>query len=242
MLHGLETALNLIYPPTCLTCRQVVEGNAGLCGPCWRETAFIGGTVCDSCGVPLPGGRHGEVAHCDACLRDPPPWVQGRSALLYRDMGRKIVLAFKHGDRQEIAAPAALWMAQAIGRYLQGNTLIAPVPLHWSRMIKRKFNQSALLGKALAGELGCAWCPDLLQRTRRTQVLDGKTRTERYTAVQGAMAVHPRRTELLRGRPILLVDDVMTSGATLSCATQACLDAGAGEIRVVTLARVAKDT
>lgn len=240
--QGFQTALNLVYPARCLTCGAVVDSDFGLCGTCWRDTAFVGGTVCDGCGVPLPGVDTGGSPHCDACIETPRPWVQGRAALAYRDMGRKLVLALKHGDRQEIARPASLWMANTLKGILPENTLIAPVPLHWLRMIKRRYNQSALLAKALSARTGHAWCPDLLQRYRRTPSLDGLGRQERHDAVQNAIRIHPKRRHRLIGRPILLVDDVMTSGATLTATAQACLDAGSGPVRVVTLARVAKDT
>jgi predicted amidophosphoribosyltransferase len=239
---ALQTAAGLIYPPACLCCGAMVDHAAGLCGPCWRDTAFIGGTVCDSCGIPLPGAVVEEVAQCDACLSAAPPWVQGRSALLYSNMGRKMVLALKHGDRQEIAKPAALWMARAIADKLPADTLIAPIPLHWLRLVKRRHNQSALLAMALSRETGFTCCPDLLQRVRRTPSLDGKTRIERYAILQDAITAHPRGVDRMQGRSVLIVDDVMTSGATLSAAANACIAAGAGPIRVVTLARVAKDT
>ncbi|WP_295510975.1 ComF family protein [uncultured Sulfitobacter sp.] len=242
MLAQIQTTVGLIYPPACLSCGGAVDRHAGLCGPCWRDTAFIGGVVCDSCGIPLPGGSKGEVSHCDGCLAHPPPWVQGRSAFLYADAGRKMVLALKHGDRQEIAKPAALWMARAFRGKLPAETLVAPVPLHWQRLVKRRYNQSALLGRALARETGLAWCPDLLKRVRKTASLDGKSRIERFEILQDAIYAHPKRQHLMLGRPVLIVDDVMTSGATLFAAARACIDAGAGPIRVVTLARVAKDT
>lgn len=242
MLPQLQTAVDLLYPPACLCCGRAVGNADGLCGPCWRDTAFIGGTVCDSCGIPLPLGPPGEVAQCDDCLVHPPAWMQGRSALLYSDMGRKMVLGLKHGDRQEIAKPAGLWMARAIAGMLPDNSLIAPVPLHWLRLAKRRYNQSALLAKALARETGLAWCPDLLQRVRRTPTLDGKSRAQRYDILRDAIIAHPRRVDRLLGRPVLIVDDVMTSGATLGAATHACIAAGAGPIRVVTLARAVKHT
>jgi ComF family protein len=242
MLAQIQTAVGLIYPPACLCCGGAVDQHAGLCGPCWRDTAFIGGVVCDSCGIPLTGGTLDEVAHCDSCLAHPPPWVQGRSALLYAKMGRKMVLALKHGDRQEIAKPAALWMDRAFRGQLPAETLIIPVPLHWQRLIKRRYNQSALLGRALALETGLAWCPDALQRVRKTASLDGKSRIERFESLEKAIRAHPKRRHRMQGRPVLIVDDVMTTGATLFSAARACIDAGAGPIRVVTLARVAKDT
>ena len=242
LLKGLQTGLDAIYPARCLTCGAMVDGDFGLCGTCWRDTAFVGGTVCDACGTPLPGEDHGDDPQCDACLKTPRPWKKGRAALLYRDTGRKLVLALKHGDRQEIARPAGLWLARAAKPLIAANTVIAPVPLHWLRMIKRRYNQSALLAKALASSAERPFCPDLLQRVRHTRSLDGLGREERMKTLDNAIRVHPKRRHRLMGRPVLLVDDVMTSGATLAASAQACLDAGSGPVCVVTLARVAKDT
>ncbi len=222
-------------------CGGLVESDFGLCGPCWRDTAFLGGVVCDSCGVPLTPGGQGDVHLCDGCLNTPRPWIQGRSAILYRDKGRKLVLSLKHGDRQEIARPAALWMANAMRGMLEPDTIVMPVPLHWSRLLKRRYNQSALLAKHVSRLSGHDYCPDALLRYRRTASLDGMSHDERYNTLEKAIRVHPRRAHLVTGRPVLLVDDVLTSGATLSAATQACLDAGSGDVRIVTLARAAKD-
>lgn len=242
MQERLQTAVAMIYPPRCLTCGDTVDSDFGLCGPCWRDTSFIGGAICDCCGVPLPGEDSSDTLHCDDCLAATRPWAQGRAAMLYRDTGRKLVLALKHGDRQEIAKPAALWMANAVQDICPENTLIAPVPLHWLRLVKRRYNQSALLAKALAREIGLDCCPDLLQRTRRTVPLEGLGREERHSVLENTIVINPKRRHRAVGRSILLVDDVMTSGATLSATAQACLEGGTGPVRVVTLARVAKDT
>jgi ComF family protein len=239
---GFQTAVSLIYPPRCLGCGGQVDSDFGLCGPCWRDTPFIGGTICDTCGVPLPGDDDTGSLKCDDCLITPRPWVKGRAALLYRDNARRLVLALKHGDRQEIAQPAALWMARAIDDLPKQHMIVAPVPLHWTRLLKRRYNQSALLAQALARHTGLAVCPDLLQRHQRTQSLDGMTKENRFSSVKGAIRVHPKRRHRLAGRPVLLVDDVMTSGATLSAAADACLAAGSGPVYVVALARVSKDT
>ncbi len=152
-----------------------------------------------------------------------------------------MILALKHGDRPELARPAALWMAKA-GRYmLHDKMLIAPVPLHWTRLLKRRYNQSALLAQHLSDETGLSHCPDLMIRSKKTPMLEGKTLRERTEILSQAIGVHSKRRHRLTSRDILLVDDVMTSGATLTACARACLDAGANHIFVLTLARVAKD-
>lgn len=214
----------------------------GLCGPCWQDTPFIGGTVCASCGLPLPGEGDGYRVECDDCMRQPRNWDDGRAALLYQGNARSLVLALKHGDRPELAKPAAVWMAQAGKALFRSGMLIAPVPLHWSRMLKRRYNQSALLSHALGRKTGISVCPDLLVRKVRTSALEGKTAGQRADILQDSIVAHPRRYRELAGRQVLLVDDVMTSGATLTACTNACLKAGAAHISVLVLARVAKDT
>lgn len=220
----------------------MVESDFGLCGPCWRDTPFIAGTVCDACGIPLPGADDRHRLECDDCMERPRPWTQGRAALLYKDRARRMVLALKHGDRGETVRPAGLWMARAAKPLLRDGMLIAPVPLHWARLVRRRYNQSALLAQQLSIQTGLAQCPDLLVRTRRTRPLDGKSVTQRFADLDGAVQVHPRRRHRIAGRRVLLVDDVMTSGATLSACASACLDGGAAEVCVIVLARVAKDT
>ena len=241
MWAGLQTAVELLYPPRCLGCGSIVDSDFGLCGPCWADTPFIGGTVCDACGVPLPGEADGFRIECDDCMKVPRPWKQGRAALTYKDRGRSMVLALKHGDRLEIAQPAGLWMARAARPFLKDGMLIAPVPLHWTRMLKRKYNQSALLADALAQVSGLAMCPDLLVRFKRTTSQDGKSAAKRFADMAGVVKPHPKRRHRMAGRAVLLVDDVMTSGATLTACAEACRAGGAKEIFVVTLARVAKD-
>lgn len=202
---------------------------------------FIGqSSVCVDCGTPLVGAAVTGGDRCDECMVIARPWKQGRAALLYCGKGRDLILALKHGDRPDIARPAGIWMARAASDLIQPQTLVVPVPLHWRRLVRRRFNQSALLARALAREAKVACCPDLLQRTRATPPLDGRGRDERFAVLRGALTVSRRRRLVLQGRPILLVDDVMTSGATFAAATEACLAAGSGPVCVVSLARVAK--
>ncbi|GHD98346.1 competence protein ComF [Defluviimonas sp. 20V17] len=243
MQTAIGQALHLIYPPQCLSCDALVTTDFGLCGACWRDTPFIAGLTCDKCGAPLPGETNAGSSPecCDDCLTVPRPWHQGRAALLYRDNGRRLVLALKHGDRQDLARPAAIWLARAARPILTPDMLIAPVPLHWRRLLTRRFNQAALISAALSRELALDHCPDLLSRTRRTPSQEGRDRDDRFSNLAEALAPHPRRGARARGRHVLLVDDVMTSGATLSAAAEACRSAGARAVSVLALARVVKD-
>lgn len=236
---GLQAALRLIYPPQCVACGEAVASDFGLCGPCWRDTGFITGTVCDLCGLPLPGD--GGVAQCDDCLSIGRPWEHGRAVFLYRETGRNIVLGLKYADRIDLARPAGDWLYRAAGPILRPDMLVAPVPLHWRRLFTRRYNQSALIAARLAKLAGLAHCPDLLQRIRSTGTQEGRSRVERFGNLSGAIRVHPARANRMKGADILLIDDVMTSGATLAACAEACLAAGAARVSVSVLARVAKD-
>ncbi|WP_417523341.1 double zinc ribbon domain-containing protein [Marinovum sp.] len=237
-----QTALRMIYPPQCLLCREMVETDFGLCGPCWRDTPFLGGLVCDGCGVPLPGDNAEEIAHCDACLTRPQGWDRGRAALLYRDNGRRLVLGMKHNDRNDIARTGAMWLARAVKPLLRPHMLVVPVPLHWMRLMSRRYNQSARLAEALASELGLSYCPDLLKRVRRTRSLGRMTGAERRKLLEGAIRMHPgRRHRIAAGRPVLLIDDVLTTGATLSACAEVLRAAGAGTICAGVLARAVRE-
>jgi predicted amidophosphoribosyltransferase len=238
----LRPALQAIYPPQCLTCDAQVTTDFGLCGPCWRDTAFISSLVCDSCGTPLPGDDPGHRVLCDDCLIIARPWDRGRAALLYKGNGRKLVLALKHADRTDLARPAADWMARTAAPLLAPGMVVAPVPLHWLRLFTRRYNQAALLSAAIARVADLQHIPDLLLRKRNTRSQEGRDRDGRFRNVEGALRLHPRHAAAIAGRPVLLVDDVMTSGATLAAAADACRAVGAGPISVVVLARVAKDT
>ncbi|MDE3081760.1 MAG: ComF family protein [Paracoccaceae bacterium] len=238
---GMQSVLRAIYPPQCLACGARVTSDFALCGTCWRDAAFITGLVCDKCGTPLPGDEGDRPEFCDDCLTIARPWERGRAALMYRDTGRRLVLALKHGDRQDIAKPAATWMAQAVRPILLPGMVVAPVPLHWQRLFRRRYNQAALLSARVARLAGLDHCPDLLRRARKTGTQDGRDRDGRFANVAGAMTVPPGRADRIRGRAVLLVDDVMTSGATFSAAAEACLAAGAGQVFILSLARVAKD-
>lgn len=238
---GMQAALQVLYPPQCISCSAPVISDFGLCADCWRETPFIGGLVCDLCGVPLPGTEADGQVICDDCMTIARPWGQGRAALLYRDNARNLVLAFKHGDRMDLARPAGAWMLKAAQPILRPGMLVVPVPLHWFRLFRRKYNQAALLANTVARSAGLEHCPDALIRRRPTGTQDGRTRDGRFANLAGAFTVPNRRNRMVQDRDILLVDDVMTSGATFAGATEALFSAGARSVNVLSLARVAKD-
>jgi predicted amidophosphoribosyltransferase len=244
----MQRVLRLLYPPQCVGCDVLVGTEAPLCAACWRQTPFLSGLVCDSCGAPLRGEARdaagdaagADVEYCDACLSHPRPWDRGRAALLYHGVGRDIVLRLKHGDRTELAGPAGLWLAHAARPLLRATTLIAPVPAHWRRLFQRRYNQAALIAQKAASELDLPWMPDLLQRVRATPDQGHRSYDERLANVKGAIMAHPRRRPQMAGRHVLIVDDVMTSGATLGAAAEAALAGGAGGVSVAVLARVAE--
>lgn len=240
-MSGLQSVIRAIYPPQCASCRALAETDFALCGPCWRDAHFISGLTCDHCGVPLPGEEGEDAVHCDDCLRIARPWVRGRAVMLYRDVGRRLVLALKHGDRTDLARPAGAWMARAAVDMIHDDTIVIPVPLHRWRLFRRRYNQAALLSRRIAVEAGLEHLPDALLRIRATRPLDGHTRNARFAALDGAIRAHPRHVSHLQGRSVLLVDDVMTSGATLAAATDALHAVGVSEVFVQVLARVTKD-
>jgi predicted amidophosphoribosyltransferase len=237
----LQSAVRLLYPPQCVSCGALTDSDFGLCGDCWRDTAFIGGLVCDACGTPLPGEDDGTAVHCDDCMTIARPWTRGRAAFVYKDNGRKMVLGIKHSDRTDLARAAGGWMATAAAPLLHPDTVLVPVPLHWTRLLSRRYNQSALLAHWVASAVKRPVCPDALIRKTRTKPLEGHSRDARFAALQGSIAPHPGRIDRVKNRPILLIDDVMTSGATLAACTEALSAAGAGPVCVLLLARVAKD-
>ena len=238
-MSQLQRVLSLIYPDQCILCEARVEQQGGLCGECWSNTPFLTGLVCHACGVSLPGSDSEQVL-CDSCLAMPRPWEAGRAALSYKDAGRRVVLALKHADRLDLVPSCASWMARAGKPIFVADTLFVPVPAHWTRLLRRRYNQSAELARALGGITGRKVLPDALQRTRRTARQDGMTVADRFRNLENAIHPNPKVSGQLKDRHVCLVDDVMTSGATLAASTEALYEAGARQVCTLVLARVEK--
>ncbi len=241
LLRQLGRGLDLLLPPRCLGCGQVVEQQARLCAPCWRGLTFLGPPLCRCCGYPL---AHAAAAAplCAACATHPPAFERARAALRYDAGSRGMILRFKHGDRTDAAPVLATWLVRVGDELLAEAELIAPVPLHRWRLLKRGYNQAALLGHAVAKATGIRQIPDLLQRVRATpsqQGLGGQERLQNVTS--SAFRVPPRWQPALAGRRVLLLDDVLTTGATIAACANVLLAAGAGAVDVLCLARVVRD-
>ena len=220
-------------------CGASVEAPAQLCSDCFRRTGFITEPFCLRCGVPFAaaaqGGRESLCPHCSLA---PPLFDRGRAALRYDTQGRRLILPFKHADRTELAATIAPHMARAGAVLLRDADLLVPVPLHRLRLFQRKYNQAALLARALARIAGRPALLDGLVRLRATASLGTRSASERAAEVADAFIVRPRRVDRVRGRRMLLIDDVMTSGATANACAAALLAAGAAAVDVLVAARV----
>lgn len=226
---------DLALPRRCGGCGITVAGR-GICHRCWREITFLGPPSCAVCGLPFEVDPGEDGAICGACTAHPPVTSLTRSAIAYDDGSRSLILSFKHGDRLDAVPLLVDWLTQAALPIADGVDTIAPVPLHWRRLFKRRYNQSAELARGLAQRLQVPCVPDLLSRTRSTPSQGSLTPRQRHRNVRGAFAVTPQRSAA--DRVVLLVDDVYTTGATLEACAKTLLHAGATEVRAVTVARV----
>lgn len=230
--------LDVLLPPQCMLCTAAVDQPGHLCPACWPGIAFIAGPLCPSCGtpyaLPVPDGLV-----CGGCLKEPPRYARARAAFAYAGGGRDLVLRFKRGDRTDLAPGLARLMASSGASLLAECDAILPVPLHRRRLWQRRYNQAALLAGELGRLAGKPVLPDLLERPRPTRSLGRLGRTERRRILAGAIRVAGDGAGL-RGLRLLLVDDVLTTGATADACCRALLRAGAARVDLLTLARVVR--
>ncbi|MGC9271191.1 ComF family protein [Acidiphilium sp.] len=230
-----RAALDVVLPAHCLSCNEPVGGKGLLCGDCFAAAEFITAPFCGHCGLPLAE----PAPLCTACDWDPPRYRAARAALRYGPAAKRLILPFKYADRPEAAAGLAALLLRPGAELLARAEVLVPVPLHRRRLAQRGYNQAGELARALGRRTGTPVLIDGLIRTRATRPLAELDQHEREMALRGAIAVRPSRQAGLAGRSVLLIDDILTSGATASACAEALYDAGAAAVDVLALARVA---
>lgn len=229
--------LDLVLPPRCLACGVTVGAVGTLCPSCWRGITFLGAPRCACCGYPFAFDL-GEGGLCGACAAHTPPYDRARAAMRYDDASRNLVLALKHGDRLHLAPALAQWMRRAGAELLGDADWLVPVPLHWTRLFARRYNQAAVLAQALARAGAPPVAAECLIRRRRTPSQARKNAAARRRNVAGAFRV--RKPGEVRGKRIVLIDDVLTTGATVEECARALKRAGAARVDVLALARTVR--
>lgn len=231
--------LDLLLPPRCLGCGAAVTAAGTLCQTCWRGMTFLGAPCCACCGTPFEFEPEGS-ALCGACVRSHPPFARARAALRYDEASRRLILGFKHGDRLHLAPALGQWMRRAGAELIAEADLIVPVPLHWTRLFARRYNQAAVLAHAIHDAGAPPVGADCLLRHRRTPSQGKRNAAARERNVRSAFAVKPGRS--VKGLRILLIDDVFTTGATVGECARVLRRAGARQVDVLTLARTVRQT
>lgn len=234
---GFRAAADLVLPPTCLACRKPVGAAGGLCPACWTGMGFIERPYCEKLGTPFVSDMGAGILSPEA-IADPPAYDRARAAARFGEVARELVHLLKYGDRLDLAPSLGGWMKRAGRELLDDADALLPVPLHWSRLWRRRFNQSAVLAQTIAKMSGVPVMDDVLLRTRATPPQVGLARKARAENVQGAFAVAPGARSRIKGKKLIVIDDVLTSGATADACARALRRAGASRIDMLVLARV----
>ncbi|OFW71273.1 MAG: hypothetical protein A2W02_01355 [Alphaproteobacteria bacterium RBG_16_64_48] len=232
---------DLLLPPVCISCRTRIGTHGLLCGACFAKIDFIAPPICARLGVPLPYDA-GEPSLSAAAIASPPVYDRARAAARYSDTMRELIQSFKYRDRHEGLPLFARWLRKAGTELLAGADLIVPVPLYPARLWWRRFNQSAMLAQAVGRLTGIAVDCFVLKRVRRTANQVGLTADQRRRNVRGAFKVDRARRGRIKGRNVVVIDDVITTGATAEACARALKRAGAARVDVLALARAVEPT
>jgi ComF family protein len=235
--HGaVKIVLDAVFPPRCPSCQVLVAAEGNFCAPCFQALRMIEKPLCVRCGTPFVVAMDAD-AQCPACLVEPPEYDQARAALVYDAVSAPLVTALKFNDQWAHVARYVALMQRAGSALFPGADALVPVPLHWRRLFVRKFNQSAILAYGLAQQTGLPCAPHLLERVLYTRPQMRLSRTQRLKNVTRAFAVPERFHAHVQGKYLVLIDDVVTTGATANACARALKKAGAKEVRVLALAR-----
>src|ERR1700761_9697572 len=219
--HASRMALDIALPTLCVACREPVDGD-GVCAECWAKLSFIAPPYCPRLGIPFIYDPGPGLLSMEA-IASPPSYARARAAVRYDDIARTLVHALKYQDRTDLAPIMGRWMARAGRELLDGADALVPVPLHWRRGWSRRYNQSGALARVIERQSGVKLASEALRRVRPTQQQIGLSRSERASNVQGAFKVASDRNADIAGRRVVLVDDVLTSGATVDACARALL-------------------
>ena len=234
--HAARLALDVALPTLCVACREPVDGE-GVCASCWAKLSFIAKPYCPRLGIPFVYDPGPELLSMEA-IANPPAYARARAAVRYDDVARTLVHALKYQDRTDLAPAMGRWMARAGSELLAEADALVPVPLHWRRAWGRRYNQSGALARVIARQSGVKVASEALRRVRPTQQQIGLSRPQRASNVQGAFKVADHRRSEIAGRRLVLVDDVLTTGATVDACARALLRARAASVDVLVFARV----
>lgn len=236
MLKAAKHILDIIYPPRCISCGSGVHENGNICSICWGDINFISDPQCHICGFPFDF-QAGEKALCGGCMKDKPYFAKARAVFIYDDASSHMVTSFKYSDRIESRAFYARWMGRVGAQMLQEADYIVPVPLHYRKLLLRKYNQAALLAIELKKSFGTKMLVNGLVRRKYTISQAGFNRRLRFKNISGVFKINPKFIADIKDKNILLVDDVITTGATANECAKILLKAGAARVEVLTLAK-----
>jgi ComF family protein len=229
-------ALDIALPTLCVACREPVDGE-GVCADCWAKLSFIAPPLCPRLGIPFVYDPGPGLLSMEA-ISDPPAYGRARAAVRYDDVARTLVHALKYQDRTDLAPAMGRWMARAGRELIEQTDALIPVPLHWRRGWSRRYNQSGALARVIERQTGAKLLSEVLRRVRPTLQQIGLSRAQRASNVQGAFKVATERQSEIQGRRVVLIDDVLTSGATVDACARALLRAKAASVDVLVFARV----